>query len=213
MNFKSVILTTVTVLATVTSAHANVISFNLPSGVEFLPNSTYTQDGFTFQNSYGATGGYGNWIALGVPSYNANGEVADIFQNYQGTSNTITENDGNPFSFQSIGLADVYNYGNGGDIEFTFNYAAGGSTTETVSLASGILGLQTFNFNQSGLSSVVFTPTTTEGPWIQFDNVGVNGSSGAVPEPATWAMMLLGFGMVGFAMRKRTNIRTTVTYA
>lgn len=27
--------------------------------------------------------------------------------------------------------------------------------------------------------------------------------SGAVPEPATWAMMLLGFGGIGFAMRRR----------
>ena len=25
----------------------------------------------------------------------------------------------------------------------------------------------------------------------------------AVPEPATWAMMLIGFGAVGFAMRRR----------
>jgi len=38
------------------------------------------------------------------------------------------------------------------------------------------------------------------------------GTLSAVPEPATWAMMLLGFGMVGFAMRKR-NVRTTVGYA
>ena len=37
--------------------------------------------------------------------------------------------------------------------------------------------------------------------------------SSAVPEPATWAMMLLGFGMIGFAMRKRSNLRTTVSYA
>jgi hypothetical protein len=28
-------------------------------------------------------------------------------------------------------------------------------------------------------------------------------SFGAIPEPATWAMMLLGFGAVGFAMRRR----------
>jgi hypothetical protein len=28
-------------------------------------------------------------------------------------------------------------------------------------------------------------------------------SFGAVPEPSTWAMMLLGFGAVGFAMRRR----------
>ena len=38
-------------------------------------------------------------------------------------------------------------------------------------------------------------------------------SGSAVPEPATWAMMLLGFGVVGFAMRKRSHVRTTVSYA
>lgn len=36
-------------------------------------------------------------------------------------------------------------------------------------------------------------------------------SVGAVPEPATWAMMILGFGLVGGAMRRRT--RQTVSYA
>lgn len=35
----------------------------------------------------------------------------------------------------------------------------------------------------------------------------------AVPEPATWAMMLLGFGGIGFAMRRRSQVRTTVSYA
>jgi hypothetical protein len=32
--------------------------------------------------------------------------------------------------------------------------------------------------------------------------VSVRAAQGAVPEPATWAMMLLGFGGVGFAMRR-----------
>lgn len=36
----------------------------------------------------------------------------------------------------------------------------------------------------------------------------------AVPEPATWAMMLVGVGMMGFAMRRRQkNVTTTVAYA
>lgn len=34
-----------------------------------------------------------------------------------------------------------------------------------------------------------------------------------VPEPATWAMMIAGFGMVGFAMRRRNNVRSTVSYS
>lgn len=36
---------------------------------------------------------------------------------------------------------------------------------------------------------------------------------GAVPEPATWALMILGFGAVGFAMRRRQQVATTVRYA
>lgn len=37
---------------------------------------------------------------------------------------------------------------------------------------------------------------------------------GAVPEPATWAMIILGMGVVGFAMRRRQKIvTTTVAYA
>ena len=38
-------------------------------------------------------------------------------------------------------------------------------------------------------------------------------SSAALPEPTTWAMMLVGFGLVGFAMRKRSNVRTTLSFA
>jgi len=35
--------------------------------------------------------------------------------------------------------------------------------------------------------------------------------SGGVPETATWAMMILGMGMIGAAMRRRQSVR--VTYA
>jgi hypothetical protein len=37
--------------------------------------------------------------------------------------------------------------------------------------------------------------------------------SAAVPEPATWIMMLLGFGLLGMAMRRHSTVRTTVSYA
>ena len=38
---------------------------------------------------------------------------------------------------------------------------------------------------------------------FEIDNVAVNS---AVPEPATWAMMLLGFGAVGFSARRRRSL-------
>lgn len=40
---------------------------------------------------------------------------------------------------------------------------------------------------------------------IALDNVAVT----AVPEPASWAMMILGFGLVGGAMRRRQNVRVS----
>lgn len=36
---------------------------------------------------------------------------------------------------------------------------------------------------------------------------------GAVPEPSTWAMMLVGFGAIGFAMRRKRNAQARVTFA
>jgi hypothetical protein len=40
-----------------------------------------------------------------------------------------------------------------------------------------------------------------------------NLSVSAVPEPATWGLMLMGFGMIGFASRRRAKVSTNVTYA
>lgn len=45
---------------------------------------------------------------------------------------------------------------------------------------------------------------------FKFRDLTVNNS--AVPEPATWAMMIFGFGMVGSAMRRR-NVKTAVSFA
>jgi hypothetical protein len=46
------------------------------------------------------------------------------------------------------------------------------------------------------------------GSLVAFDNQSQvfllgNAAGGGVPEPATWAMMILGFGMIGAALRRR----------
>lgn len=38
-------------------------------------------------------------------------------------------------------------------------------------------------------------------------------ATGAVPEPATWALMLAGFGGIGYAMRRRRKPGTAVSFA
>lgn len=40
-------------------------------------------------------------------------------------------------------------------------------------------------------------------------NVTLSAVRGAVPEPGTWAMMLLGFGAIGFAMRRKPTLVLT----
>lgn len=72
------------------------------------------------------------------------------------------------------------------------------------------------NFTASGNSATLsFVNTAGAGnEGIFLDSVSI---SAAVPEPSTWAMMLIGFGAVGFGMRKRKatqgQTRLRVAYA
>lgn len=58
------------------------------------------------------------------------------------------------------------------------------------------------------------TDTITWSSSVQsgISNAGLYLTGGAVPEPATWAMMIAGFGLTGAAMRRRKT-RVAVTYA
>lgn len=38
-------------------------------------------------------------------------------------------------------------------------------------------------------------------------------ATGGVPEPTTWAMMMMGFGAMGFALRRRSDVTARVRYA
>ena len=59
---------------------------------------------------------------------------------------------------------------------------------------------------RSGSYAATFLGNTSEAGTVTISAVG------AVPEPATWAMMLLGFGVVGFALRRRRRQTTTVRF-
>lgn len=43
--------------------------------------------------------------------------------------------------------------------------------------------------------------------------VSLASTGGAVPEPATWAFMIFGFGAVGGAMRRKSKVTTKISYA
>lgn len=82
-------------------------------------------------------------------------------------------------------------------------------------------GTSIFNISGAGAGNTtwslqnVFLTTTAANASLRFSAIGTQDSLGgylddirlvsAVPEPATWAMMLLGFGGIGFAMRRRRS--------
>ena len=66
-------------------------------------------------------------------------------------------------------------------------------------------------------ATLIFTdltsPDSVHGPILS--DIAITGapSTGAVPEPASWAMITLGMGAVGLAMRRRQKTSTMVSYA
>lgn len=60
-------------------------------------------------------------------------------------------------------------------------------------------------------TAVTFTFRNDPNFWY-LDNVTI-AETAAVPEPASWAMMVAGFGLIGGAARRRRKVSTSVTFA
>lgn len=79
-----------------------------------------------------------------------------------------------------------------------YNFTTNGTTSRAA------MGWTTYTYDfvaTSTVSNLAFTSidNTPSGPAL--DNVSISG--GNVPEPATWAMLIAGFGLVGVAARRR----------
>lgn len=109
--------------------------------------------------------------------------VPGIFNGVAQTASSISFGTGIASQFQISGSAS-------GFAQF------GGQTVFTGPLTAPVFSPGTFTF--TGFSN----GTLTVSPLV----------AAAVPEPATWAMLLVGFGGVGFAMRRRASVKTAVSY-
>ena len=114
------------------------------------------------------------------------------------------------------GSIDKYNFvdvlGAGGETLFTLgggalapadgNQTAGWTNRRVFFTAEGDELISGLRFRSTGVAFEVDDVAGTV-----FDG----GSGATVPEPATWAMMVMGFGLVGFARRRRAHNLTQAT--
>lgn len=85
------------------------------------------------------------------------------------------------------------------------------TTTFNRTIASNVpFGTSSFSFTAGNAGSLrlAFGSTSRDNIGPLLDNVSLAVTPSAVPEPATWLMMLAGFGIVGSAMRRRRPART-----
>lgn len=91
------------------------------------------------------------------------------------------------------------------DVDFTKVFLSGGSIVGELLLNPDVDNTdQNEDYFLSGLFLDAGTYTLRiEGTRGETAGFGGNIAFTAIPEPGTWAMMLLGFGAIGFAMRRR----------
>ena len=176
---------------------ATVINFDeyAHGGVVKVYSQPVTSGGFTFTNDAVSTG-LGVWGA--ATGNNADPDGATLV-NWSGKITTVRRTDGELFSLASIDLADTYNAG--GVSEFLFTFFDGTSTSSELVTTDRLKGMQTYMFNRGRLEWFSYAQTGSGG--IQIDNMAVSAAVSAVPEPATWAMMIVGLGGVGAVLRAR----------
>jgi len=144
--------------------------------------------------------------------------VGAALTNYAGgTMVSVSRVDGADFLLNSIDFAPLYNnfsgYGSSTlDLLFSFKLADGSSLSQTMTIANTPgqrLTATTIDFSSYGsLLSLGWTAKAGSSGFVQFDNINV----AAVPEPQTWALMMLGFGMLGGVLRQSKR-KTALTFA
>lgn len=185
--------------------------------------------GWTVINSSGSTTGGGKVVAYLVSGdYGIYTPFGNDFLDLTGYSGS-TGNSGVQQTIDTlVGGAYTLSFYLGqfvGSAPVTVMANAGGAAT--VVTDPNVVGAGTVtNGTQWTLATYDFTATdsrttlslyngTTNTDFIGLDNVSVSGPSaippGAVPEPASWAMMIAGFGLTGAALRRRR--RATLRFA
>lgn len=192
---------------------ATVIDFNAgnvtaPGQLAYAPGFTQYNQGVTGAASVANVSFFGtSGIDFGPFGFNANSTPTGFLQTYSGltdgsfTLSGLSLPAGTSFT---LSFADVVR--NAGT-PFSFTITQGADLLGTYA-ADSVFTTNSLTFTSNG-GSLTFSAVNGGGvdASAAIDNISVS----AVPETATWAMMLAGFGMIGFAVRRKPSVR--VTYA
>jgi len=174
--------------------------FNPVVNLAASPKTFTAVSGPTFEISgtggfAGATAGFGS----------LNGVLG--FSNTVGTTlaqsiaNFFTFNDGTAHNFQfSVNSVKTLSYSNNPGVSSSFSLYLLGSTVDTFLGYAATPTSLTLSFNSTGGSAYSASATLAVPP-----------APLPTPEPATWAMTLIGFGAMGAMMRRRPQ--TSVSFA
>lgn len=176
--------------------------FNPTVNLGTNPNTFTATSGTTFEVSgtggfLGATGGLGS--LNGVLNFSS---VAGTTLN-QSIANFFTFADGTGHNFQfSLDSVKTVTWANTPGVSSSFSLYLLGNTVDTFLGYTPTATSLTLTFNSTGGSPYSASATLAVPP----------APTGDVPEPATWALTLIGFGAMGAALRRRPRV-TNVSFA
>lgn len=156
--------------------------------------SPYSEDGFTLTNSSDFY--MGN--PTGSPFTGRDTGTKALLQQSTNNFTTLTQDNGDPFTAQSITLWE-YNRGflRNASVTFFGDFNTGPSVQQTF-VTNGVWDGEVFQFNSSfqNIQALRWTMDSTGNEYHQFDNITVS----TVPEPST---ALLPIMAIGFSLVKR----------
>lgn len=173
-------------------------------------SSTSTRGSYVIQKAVGSwISGNGAGVEIGASKIYGLPSVTPSGQNLEVNANNFG------YVYQNVNLVAGQRYvlsflygGRVGGGEQKLNVLAGNTLLNAAPL-TGSLGSwtgQSFSFvAEGGLTPIAFQAIATRGR-ASYGNEVANVSLSAVPEPATWGLMILGFGMVGGVLRRRGQV-------
>jgi hypothetical protein len=157
----------------------------------------------TFDFTFAALLGNGD-TALGKGTLTT--DDADALGQYHFTGATGSYYfDGYPQWTYDLGGVDGFD-GNGPTDGYLFQLGSGAFTTTGIAFTDGFFPVIGFAQQPGGRYNGFFSEVGVDSASLSFAR-----ATAAVPEPASWALMLLGFGLAGAAMRRRPTLRVSYT--